>query len=325
MRSMWIRRFARVALASIFCAVLVVGLPTEPRAQDSQLSLATSATTVGFSPTSLMFSTQTIGTVSTGEIVTLKNTGTMTLTINSIAVVGTNRGDFFISATSCGASLAAGASCTVTVKFKPTASGTRSAVLRFTDDAAGSPQNVSLYGVGTTAKLSPTQLSFGSVGLDVTSLPKTVTLTNVGTTTLTITDITITGTDASEFLQNNSCGDSLAAGANCNISITFRPAALGMRKAVLSITDGAVGSPQTVPLSGTGVTGGTLTGYCVHEGVTPFLCGLTSDTTQCPSGEPVINPVTLSCGVIGIFSVDEARGCSVVINGLRRTGACQYH
>jgi hypothetical protein len=311
-------------VSSIFYAVLVLGLLTNAGAQDSQL-LATSATTVSVSPTSLTFSTQAIGTVSAGKIVTLKNTGTMTLTIDSIAVVGINRGDFLISAMTCGASLAAGASCTVRVKFEPTASGTRSAVLRFTDDAAGSPQNVSLHGLGTTAKLSPTQLSFGSVGLDVTSLPKTVTLTNVGTTTLTITNIAITGTDAVEFLQTNNCGDSLAAGAHCIISITFRPAALGTRTAVLSITDDAVGSPQTVPLSGTGVTGGTLTGYCVHSGVTPFLCGITSDATQCTPGEPAINPVTISCGVGGIDFVDESRGCSVVINGLRRSGACQYH
>ncbi len=283
---------ARVALASIFCAVLVVDLLTEARAQDSKLTFAmplTSATTVTVSPTSLIFSTQAIGTVSPGKYVTLKNTGTLILTVNSIAIIGTNRGDFFISASTCGASLAASASCTIKVKFKPTALETRSAVLSFTDDAAGSPQNVTLSGVGTTAKISPTQLNFGFVGLDVTSLAKTVTLTNVGTTTLTITDITITGTDASEFLQISSCGTSLAAGAYCHISISFRPAALGTRKAVLSITDDAVGSPQTVPLSGTGGTGGTLTGYCVHNLGGGPNCGLTSDTSQCPPGE-------FSCG-----------------------------
>jgi len=257
--------------------------------------------------------------------VTLKNTGTMTLTIDSVAVVGINRGDFLIGAMTCGASLDAGAGCTVRVKFEPTASGTRSAVLRFTDDAAGSPQNVGLHGLGTTARLSPTQLSFGSVGLDVTSLPKTVTLTNVGTTTLTITNITITGTHSVEFLQSNNCRDFLAAGEHCIISITFRPAALGTRTAVLSITDDAVASPQTVPLSGTGVTGGTLTGYCLHS-LPPDFCQLTSDTTQCPPGEKAINPVTHVCGILGgEFSVDEARSCSVVINGSRFGGTCQYH
>ncbi len=307
----------------------VVDLLTEATAQDSKLTFAmplTSATTVTVSPTSLIFSTQAIGTVSPGKYVTLKNTGTLILTVNSIAIIGTNRGDFFISASTCGASLAASASCTIKVKFKPTALETRSAVLSFTDDAAGSPQTVTLSGVGTTAKISPTQLNFGFVGLDVTSLAKTVTLTNVGTTTLTITDITITGTDASEFLQISSCGTSLAAGAYCHISISFRPAALGTRKAVLSITDDAVGSPQTVPLSGTGGTGGTLTGYCVHNLGGGPNCGLTSDTSQCPPGEPAINPVHIFCNFpFQSFHVDEARRCSVVVNGLRFGGRCQYH
>jgi len=285
----------------------------------------TSATTVNVSPTSVIFSTQAIGTASTGKIVTLKNTGTMTLTVNSISIIGANRGDFLISATTCGTTLAANARCTIKVKFKPTAPQNRSAVLSLTDDAESSPQKVSLGGIGTTAKLSPTQLNFGSVGLDVTSLAKTVTLTNVGTTTLTIAGITITGTDASEFMEATSCGASLAAGAHCNISISLRPATTGARKAALSVTDNAAGSPQTVPMSGTGVTGGTLTGYCVHSGVTPFLCGITSDTTQCTPGEPAINPVDVTCGVGGDFNVDESRGCSVLVNGLRFHGACQYH
>ena len=140
MSSMVIGLFARLTLASIFCAVLVVGLLTEARPQASQLtSEITSATTVSISPTSLVFSTQAIGTASTGKIVTLKNTGTMILTINNIAILGTNRGDFFISATSCGASLAVSAGCTIKVKFKPTSVGKRRAVLSFTDDASGSP------------------------------------------------------------------------------------------------------------------------------------------------------------------------------------------
>jgi hypothetical protein len=126
-------------------------------------------------------------------------------------------------------------------------------------------------------------------------------------------------------LHTSSCGASLAAGAYCHITISFRPSEVGMRKALLSITDNAVGSPQTVPLSGAGVIGGTLTGYCVHSGIVPLLCGETSDTAQCTPGEPAINPVTLSCGVGGIFTVDESRGCSVVMNGLRFGGACQYH
>ena len=205
------------------------------------------------SPASLSFGTVSIGTASTGKTVTLKNTGSASLTITAIAITGTNAADFAQTHT-CGSSLAAGASCTISVTFKPTASGSRSAALSVTDNATGSPQHVPLSGTGTAARLAPTSLSFGTVAIGVSSTAKTVTLTNVGTTSLTITAIGITGTNAADFAQTHTCGSSLAAGASCTISVTFKPAASGTRSAALNVTDNAAGSPQQVPLSGTGTT-----------------------------------------------------------------------
>jgi len=212
-----------------------------------------SAPTATLSPTSLTFSAQGIGTTSPAKSVTLKNTGTASLTITSIAITGTNAGDFAQTHT-CGSSLAAGASCTISVTFKPTASGTRSAALSVTDNAAGSPQKVTLSGIGTTAKLSPTSLNFGTVAIGTTSAAKTATLTNVGTTSLSINGVAITGTNAGDFAQTHTCGSSLAAGASCTISVTFKPTASGTRSAALSVTDNAAGSPQKVPVSGIGTT-----------------------------------------------------------------------
>jgi FG-GAP-like repeat/Abnormal spindle-like microcephaly-assoc'd, ASPM-SPD-2-Hydin/Divergent InlB B-repeat domain len=208
---------------------------------------------VTLSPTSLSFGTVAIGVTSAGKTVTLKNTGTASLTITAIAITGTNAADFAQTHT-CGSSLAVGASCTFSIKFKPTASGTRTAVLSITDSAAGSPQKVALSGVGTTAKLSPTTLNFGTVAIGVTSAAKSVTLTNVGTTALTITAIAITGTNAGDFSQTHTCVSLLGAGTSCTISIKFKPTASGARTAALSITDNAVGSPQKATLSGTGTT-----------------------------------------------------------------------
>jgi probable HAF family extracellular repeat protein len=213
-----------------------------------------SAPTATLSPTSLTFSTQAIGTTSAAKTVTLKNTGTATLTITAIAITGTNAGDYFRTTTTCGSSLAVGASCSINVTFKPTVSGTRSAALAITDNAAGSPQKVTLSGIGTTAKLSPSSLNFGTVAIGTASPAKTVTLTNVGTTTLTITAIASTGTNAGDFAQTYTCGSSLAAGASCQISVKFKPTVSGTRTAALSITDNAAGSPQHVPLSGIGTT-----------------------------------------------------------------------
>ena len=204
------------------------------------------------SPTSLSFSTQAIGTTSAAQTVTLKNSSTTTLTIGRITITGTNAGDFPQTHT-CGSSLAAGGSCTISVTFGPTASGTRTAALSVTDNAAGSPQKVSLTGIGTTAKLSPTSLNFGTVDIGTRSLAKTVSLTNGGRTTLTISAIGITGTNAGDFAQTHTCGSSLAAGASCSISVTFRPTASGSRTASLTVSDNAAGSPQQAALSGAGL------------------------------------------------------------------------
>jgi subtilisin family serine protease len=210
---------------------------------------------VTLSPTSLSFGTVVIGNTSAVQTVTLKNTGAATLTITAIAVTGTNSGDFHETATTCGSSLAVNASCTISVDFKPTASGARSANISITDNASGSPHKVPLSGTGSTAKVAPSSsLNFGSVAIGVTSAAKTVTLTNLGTAALTITGIAITGTNAGDFAQTHTCGSSLAAHASCTLSVTFKPTASGTRTAALSISDSASGSPQKVPLSGTGTT-----------------------------------------------------------------------
>src|SRR5205807_1212492 len=125
-----------------------------------------------------------------------------------------------------------------------------------TDNASGSPQKVTLSGIGTTAKLSPKSLTFSAQLVGTTSPAKTVTLTNVGTTSLSITGIAITGTNPRNFAQTHTCGSSLAAGASCTMRVTFKPTTSGLRSAALSVSDSAAGSPQIASLSGTGVVSG---------------------------------------------------------------------
>jgi subtilase family serine protease len=217
-----------------------------------QVPLSGTGTTAKLSPTSLGFGTLAVGLTSAVKKVTLTNVGTTALTISSIAVTGAEAADFPETATTCGSSLAAAASCTVSLTFKPSTTGARSATLKVTDNASGSPQQVPLSGTGTTAELTPTSLSFGSVKVGTTSAAKTVTLKNVGTTAITITSIAITGTEAGDFGETQTCGSSLAASASCTISVTFKPTTTGTRSATLKVTDNAAGSPQTVSLSGTG-------------------------------------------------------------------------
>jgi Abnormal spindle-like microcephaly-assoc'd, ASPM-SPD-2-Hydin/Beta-propeller repeat len=209
------------------------------------------STTIVLSPTGLTFPTQLVGTSSKAQTVTLTNAGKSTVSITSISITGTNSADFSETNT-CGASIAAGASCTITVTFKPTSSGTRTASVSVADNAAGSPQTVSLTGTGTFVKLTPSSLNFGSVPVGQTSSAKAVTLTNGGTTTLSITAIKLTGPNPGDFSETNTCGTSVAAHASCTISVTFKPAAKGGRSASLGVSDNGGGSPQLVAVSGTG-------------------------------------------------------------------------
>lgn len=114
----------------------------------------------------------------------------------------------------CGSSLAAGASCAISVTFTPTAKNKRTAALGISDSDPASPQAIPLSGTGTVVSLSQTKLSFGDQPLGTQSSPQSVTLTNDGSTPLNFTGITITGANAGDFSQTNTCGNSIAAGAN---------------------------------------------------------------------------------------------------------------
>ncbi|HXH48429.1 MAG TPA: SBBP repeat-containing protein, partial [Terriglobia bacterium] len=100
------------------------------------------------------------------------------------------------------------------------------------------------------ASLSTTSLTFGSQTVNITSSPQTVSLSNSGTAPLLISSITTSG----DFAQTNNCGNALAAGSTCSINVTFTPTAGGTRTGTLTVADNATGSPQTVGLTGTGVS-----------------------------------------------------------------------
>jgi hypothetical protein len=208
-----------------------------------------------FSPASLTFSSQTVGTSRAAQSITLTNSGNATLNITGITITGANAADYSETST-CGATLAASATCSISVVFKPTAAGTRTAAVSFADNASNNPQSVALSGAAVTpstpaATLTPASLSFASQIVDTSSAAKAITLTNAGSATLNITGISIAGTNTSDYSEITTCGATLAANANCTISVTFKPTATGTRTASVSIADNAGGSPQTVSLSGT--------------------------------------------------------------------------
>lgn len=214
------------------------------------------APAVTLSPTSLTFPTQVVHTSSPVQNVTLTNSGSGILDLTSFTITGTNSGDFSQTNT-CGATLAAGASCTISVTFDPLAKNGRTASLSIADNATGSPQTVALTGTGTIVQFSSSTLNFGSQSTGVTSTPQTVTVTNASTTNgIANVVITVTGTNPGDFAQTNNCGTSIGVKATCTITVTFTPSAMGTRAAAVSMADNGGGSPQAIALSGTGITAG---------------------------------------------------------------------
>ncbi|PYV29263.1 MAG: hypothetical protein DMG22_23445, partial [Acidobacteria bacterium] len=207
------------------------------------------------SATSLSFATQTVGTTSPQQQITVSNNGSLTLTITGVPITGANPSDFSLTTNCVNNVLSQGQSCNVQMTFAPTASGTRTATLSVAADSSGSPpQTVSLTGNGVqpVVTLSPTSLSFGNQQTGTSSSPQGVTLSNTGNTELNNLVISITGTNADQFLQSNNCGGSVAAGSTCTINATFNPNATGSMTAAVTFQDNASNSPQTVPLAGTG-------------------------------------------------------------------------
>jgi ASPM-SPD-2-Hydin domain-containing protein/centrosomal CEP192-like protein/beta-propeller repeat-containing protein len=261
--------------------------------------------TVTVSPSPFAFGVQPVGATSSQQTFTLTNNNSTTVTFTSIVAVGVSPAantDFAVASDACSPSVAAGAQCTVTVTFTPAAAGARTGTLVFTDNDVNSPQNVSLSGTGSATApgvgLAPTSLAFGNQTLNTTSAAKTVTLANTGTGALTINSIAASGDFAETSTGATACPISpatLAAGASCIISVTFTPTALGARAGTLTITDNAGGSPQIVPLTGTG-TGTPDFGLTGPTTVQPVTLGQTLNFSVTVTGTGGFNsPVALAC------------------------------
>jgi uncharacterized protein YjdB len=209
---------------------------------------AATPATATVSPSSLVFASQPVHVASAAQTVTLTNSGSAQLNISTIVATGD-----FSQTNNCSSVLPGSTACSVSVTFTPTAAGSRTGTLTFTDSATNSPQAVSLSGTGVLAPLvtlAPTSLSFPNTNVGSSSATQSVTLTNTGTAALTISAIASGNT---EFTQTNNCPASVAVNATCTITVTFKPDQFGGLGGNISITDNAYDSPQNVSLSGTGV------------------------------------------------------------------------
>ena len=205
------------------------------------------APVASLTPPSLTF-TSTTGITTAAQTATLTNTGNAALTIASIAVTGTNAADFAETST-CGSSLAAGANCTISVTFTPASATSFSATLAVTDNAAGSPQSVTLGGTGTAP---PT--------FTVSSLTPTGTTSQ---TTAAIYTITITPQNGSFTSPITFTTNGLPAGYTATFNPTTITPGGSPASTTLTIQSNPITLTQTLPLA-TPVLG--LLGLCFLPG-----------------------------------------------------------
>jgi subtilase family serine protease len=141
--------------------------------------------------------------------------------------------------------------CTITVTFKPSTIENQTGTLTLTDNAANSPQTLSITGNGAEAAvdISPSQLTFPSQKAGTTSAAQTATLENFGNATLNLTGTSVTGPF---LISATTCGSTLAPGVSCTISVEFKPTVTGAASGDLVLNNNAGDSPQFIALSGTG-------------------------------------------------------------------------
>jgi trimeric autotransporter adhesin len=214
-----------------------------------------------FSPPSLSFGAITTGQTSAAMTVSLSNSGSAPLLLTSLSATPAQ----FVLSHNCPASLAAAASCTLTLSFAPTAVGAASGLVTLVSNAANGPNTLALSGSGVAPAaaalnwLTGSTLSFADTAVGTQSAPQSLVLLNSGGSAATLQAFQFAGAAGNDFLIDpaSSCavGGSLASGANCALQVVFAPTSAGPRAASLSVSATAT-APPAASLSGNGISSG---------------------------------------------------------------------
>jgi hypothetical protein len=281
--------------------------------------------TITIAPTSLAFGIIVRTVTSSGMSTTLTNSSGGSIAFTSTTFTGTNGSDFAASANTCTGTLVNSATCTVTVKFTPSAAinTAETATLNVAYTGfAGSPLTVALTGTSGGIIVSPTSLAFGTVTRFTTSSGISTVLTNNAGVTITGLTSAISGTNASDFsFSVDGCsGISVVNGGTCTDTVLFSPTAspTTVESATLSINfSGASGSPELVTLGGTsGAPGAAATPSCAPgtgsygspqsvtcsvAGGAPVICYTTNGATPATNSTSGCTTGTLVSGAISII------------------------
>jgi hypothetical protein len=242
-----------LVIRRILALCLAVSAAAPAFSQEKNAPDQKASTTLTVSPTSLAFGNEVLNVASAKKQVTVTNNATTAVTIDALSLTLSDYAD----STTCPINplqLAANASCTISVSFNPSVTGSLDTTLTVLNSSTAVP-TVSLTGTGVLpVAASPSALLFGSQKVGTSSAAQTVTLTNNLTTGVTISSV---ASNLSDFTVTSACPISpkkLAAKSSCTASIKFKPTTTGARSGTLSFTDSATNSPQQVTLNGTGAT-----------------------------------------------------------------------
>ncbi len=277
-------------------------------APDSPQTVTVSGTAVAgpfvtFSPTSLTFGPQDPGTTSPPQTVTVKNTGTATLSITGLQIetdFQSEGSDFQIQSSDCtDGNIAPNATCTINVTWTPSegASLPETGTVTVSDNAQNQGSQIFglTGGVTATVMVAPSTLPFGNQAVNTTSAAQTITVTNTGSGNLTVPSVVV----SAPFAETNTCtANPIAPAGTCTISVTFTPTTATAFTGTLTITDNAVTSPQNVGLTGTGTAAANPTLTITEAGtgtgtVTSAPAGINCPTS-CAAGFASGTAVTLT-------------------------------
>jgi hypothetical protein len=204
------------------------------------------------------FAVTPVGVDSTSQTITLINNTGKTLTLGKTALTVPTGFVINTKNTTCNNNLqiANNGNCAIQVQFKPTVVGFQQGTLQVADSDPSSPQTVALSGIGTAVDFNPASLNFGSITVGQCSSGTTSTISNVGPAPIQLTGSDIVGTNSADFrwIGNNCSGFpiNIQPGGSCNFTYQFCPSESKKESATYEIYDNANGSPQTLPLTGTG-------------------------------------------------------------------------
>ncbi len=196
-----------------------------------------------FSNSGLDFGTALVNTTTVALTITVSNNTAKSFVLG-VPVVSAG----FAATTTCGSSIASGASCNVNVTFAPTAVGTTTGTLTVSAGQISLSASLTGSAVSNPLTVSGNSLNYADDPVGAASAVQSVTVTNLLSSATSIGSISITG----DFSQTNTCGSSLAANSTCKVSVMFDPSTTGTRSGTVSIPNGGV--TLMIALTGSGVS-----------------------------------------------------------------------